>query len=202
MTHHPTVAQGAEPSATPTTPTIRGLPELWQALLAFGLVSVGLGLVLALWPKQTLVVCAVLVAVELLLIGAYRVYLALASSHLDTGGRTLLALSGALAVVVGLLCLREPLQSLLALGILLGAWLLVSGVLDLLQAALYAERSRRAGDIATGAVSVLVGGILLVNPELSLGVLVVLACTWLFASGGIAILVALGRRRAERAAVA
>jgi uncharacterized membrane protein HdeD (DUF308 family) len=175
---------------------------MWQALLAFGLVSVGLGLVLAVWPQQTLVVCAVLVAIELLLVGAYRIFLALVSSGLDTGGRTLLALSGALALIVGLLCLREPLQSLLALGILLGAWLVVSGVLDLLRAALYAERSSRAGDLASGAVSVLVGGVLLVNPELSLGLLVVLACTWLFASGGIAILVALSRRRAERSAIA
>ncbi|KRF32439.1 HdeD family acid-resistance protein [Nocardioides sp. Soil805] len=199
MTQRPTVAEGTEPTAPPT---IRGLPEMWQALLAFGIVSVALGLVLAVWPEQTLVVCAVLVAIELLLVGGYRIFLALVSSGLDTGGRTLLALSGALALIVGLLCLREPLQSLLALGILLGAWLVVSGVLDLLQAALYAERSRRAGDLASGAVSVLVGGILLVNPELSLGVLVVLACTWLFASGGIAILVALSRRRAEHRAAA
>ncbi|WP_457206405.1 HdeD family acid-resistance protein [Nocardioides sp. P5_C9_2] len=184
-----------------TTPTIRGLPELWQALLAFGLVSVGLGLVLAVWPEQTLTVCAVLVAIELLLVGAYRIFSALVSSHLDSGARTLQALSGAVALIIGLLCLREPLQSLLALGILLGAWLVVSGVLDLLQALLHEDRSRRAGDLASGAVCVVVGGILLVNPQLSLGLLVVLACTWLFSSGGIAILVALSRRRTERATV-
>ena len=199
MSQEPTLA---EPTQAATVPTIRGLPELWQALLAFGLVSVGLGLVLAVWPEQTLTVCAVLVAIELLLVGAYRIVAALTSSDLDTGRRTLLALSGALALIVGLLCLREPLQSLLALGILLGAWLVVSGVLDLLQAVLYADRSRRAGDLASGAVSVLVGGILLAKPELSLGLLVVLACTWLFASGGIAILVALSRRSAERRAAA
>ncbi len=199
MTDHRTAADGPTPA---TTPTVRGLPEVWQALLTFGLVSVGLGLVLAVWPEQTLVVCAVLVAIELLLVGAYRIFLALTSSHLDTGGRTLLALSGALALIVGLLCLREPLQSLLALGILLGAWLVVSGVLDVLQAVLYADRSRRGWDLTSGAVSILVGGILLANPQLSLGLLVVLACTWLFASGGIAILVALDRRRTERTVVA
>jgi uncharacterized membrane protein HdeD (DUF308 family) len=53
-------------------------------------------------------------------------------------------------------------------------------------------------DIAGGVVSILVGGFLLVNPELSLGVLVFMICVWLIAVGVMAVVAALRLRSMAR----
>ena len=49
-------------------------------------------------------------------------------------------------------------------------------------------------DIAGGVVSILAGGFLLVNPELSLGVLVFVICVWLIALGVMAVVAAIKLR--------
>lgn len=181
----------------PAGPRLAGLGDHWGLVLGYGVVCLGLGLVLAVWPGETLVVVAVIIAIQLLVGGVVRIVAALAATTLDGGVRALIGLTGGLAVVVGLLCLRDPLQTLLALGLLLGVWWLVSGVVDVLTAVIAPVPGRRAWDVVSGLVSVAVGGFLLVNPDLTLGLLVVVACVWLFAVGTMAVVAALGLRAAR-----
>lgn len=188
-------------TSTPTygaAPGWRLLAEYWGLVLTYGLLTLGLGVVLAVWPGETLKVCAVLIAVQLLLGGVFRIASAVAADGLDTAVRVLLGLSGALALIVGLLCLREPLQTFLALGIVLGAWWVVSGIVDVLAAIWSPTPGRRGWEVAGGVVTLLAGGFLLVNTELSLRVLVVVLCAWLLVTGLVAIVAAL-RLRSERA---
>lgn len=186
---------------TPTygaAPGLRLIAEYWGLVLGYGLLTLGLGVALAVWPGETLKVCAVLIAIQLLVGGVFRIVTAVTADALDTGVRVLVGLSGALALIVGLLCLREPLQTFLALGIVLGAWWVVSGVVDVLAAIWSPTPGRRGWEIAGGIVTLLAGGFLLVNTELSLRVLVVVLCAWLIVTGVVAIVAAL-RLRAERA---
>lgn len=176
----------------------RRFSDHWGILLAYGVLTVALGLILAVWPGETLVVLAVLVAIQLLISGAFRIGLALVATATDGGIRALMGISGALGLIVGLLCLRDPLQTLLVLGIILGAWWLISGVIDVMSAVLSSQPGRRGWDIAGGLVSIAVGGILLAHPDLSLGLLVLLACTWLFALGGLAVATALWLRSNQK----
>ncbi len=101
---------------------------------------------------------------------------------------------------MGLLCLRDPLQTLLAIGVILGVWWFAAGVVDIIGAIMSPSPRGRGWDIAMGVVSVLAGGFLLVNPELSLGVLVLVVCVWLFAYGFIAIVAAFTLRSARTTA--
>jgi uncharacterized membrane protein HdeD (DUF308 family) len=175
-------------------PPVRGADRLadhWGLVLAYGLVSIGLGLVLAVWPDETLVVCAVLIAIQILVSGVLRIVVAVGARGLDGGVRALHGLIGGLAIIVGLLCLRDPVQTLLVIGILLGVWWLISGIIDVVGALVSPVHGRRTWDLVTGAISILAGGFLLVDPKLSLGVLVVVICVWLFAIGGIAVITAL-----------
>jgi uncharacterized membrane protein HdeD (DUF308 family) len=180
----------------PAVPGADRVANHWGLVLAYGLVSVGLGLVLALWPEETLVVAAVLIAIQLLVSGVFRIVMSVGARGLDGGMRALMALTGGLAIIVGLLCLRDPVQTLLFVGILIGMWWVVSGVVDVVGALVSPVHGHRAWDLVTGLISVLAGGFLLVNPRLSLGVLVVVICVWMFLIGGLA-LVAAFRMRAE-----
>lgn len=188
---------GGDPVWT-AAPGLARMAEYWGLVFGYGVVTLGLGVVLAVWPDETLTVCAVLIGIQLLIAGVMRLVMAIAAPGLTGGARTLLVVTGALALIVGLLCLRDPLQTLLVLGIIIGAWWLVSGVVDLVSAATSPGRPHRGWEVATGVVSVLAGGFLLVNPELSLGVLVVVLCIWLVMIGILAIVEGLRLRSAQR----
>jgi uncharacterized membrane protein HdeD (DUF308 family) len=176
------------------------LADHWGLVLAYGVVTLGLGIVLAVWPDETLLVCAVLIAIQLLVSGVFRIVTAITASGLDTALRVLSGLTGALALIVGLLFLRDPLQTVLVIGLILGAWWVATGVIDIIGALVAGTPGRVGWDIAGGVVSILVGGFLLVNPELSLGVLVLVICVWLIAVGLMAVVAALKLRSMAREA--
>src|SRR3954452_24541394 len=104
--------QGGDVLAPPV-PGADRIADHWGLVLAYGLVSVGLGLVLAVWPGETLAVVAVLIAIQLLVAGVFRIIMAIGARGIDGGVRALMALTGGLAIIVGLLCLRDPVQTLL-----------------------------------------------------------------------------------------
>ncbi len=193
----------AGPLSSPVgSPAVRMLADSWGLLLAYGLLTIGFGVVLAAWPDETLKVCAILIGIQLIITGIFRIVLAFASSSLDGGARVLVGLFGALALIVGLLCLRSPMQTLLAITMILGVWWFAAGVVDIIGAIMSSGSAGRGWDIAMGIISVLAGGFLLVNPELSLGVLVFVICLWLFAYGLIAVVGAFKLRGLSKAGAA
>lgn len=177
--------------------SVNRLAEHWGLVLAYGLVTFGLGVILLVWPDATIVVFAVLLAIQLIIGGIYRIVTALGTSRLDGGMRALVGLSGGVALVVGLLVLREPLQSVLVLGMILGVWWLVVGVIDVITAIVNPSARGRGWDILVGVISVLAGGFLLVYTDLSLTALVVFVGIWLVLAGLIASVAAF-RLRSER----
>ena len=187
----------------PTTGMPAGMSRLadhWGLVLVYGLLTTGLGLLLALWPDATLVVLAFVLAIELIVTGVLRLVGAVASTQVEGGVRALLGLAGALGVLVGLLLLRDPLQTLMALGLLLGAWWVVSGVIDLVSALVGAGTRGRVANLVMGLVSLAAGTYLVLNPEITLPALVVVSCVWLFGYGGMAVIVALQLRTTARSA--
>ena len=197
MTEHPATT---DPTGTPSgvPPSMTRLVDHWGLVLTYGLVTIGLGLVLALWPDETLKVLAVLIGIQFILTGVFRLVLAVASRSLDGGARAVLGLFGALAVVLGLLCLRSPLQTILVISMILGVWWLAAGLVDIVGAIRSGESNRRGWDLGLGVLSALAGAFLLVSPEVSLGVLVIVVCLWLFSYGFIAVVAALVLRSEER----
>jgi uncharacterized membrane protein HdeD (DUF308 family) len=86
------------------------------------------------------------------------------------------------------------LQTLLAIGLILGAWWVLSGVVDIVGAFLSPVPGRRMWDILSGLVSIVAGGFLLVDPSLSLGVLVLVLSVWLIVTGALTTVAALRLR--------
>lgn len=186
--------------ATEEPPVPAGLTRVgdhWGVVVAFGVLTVLVGLAVVLWPGSTLVVVAVFLGAQLLVNGLFKLLSAFAASTADGGARALLGLSGALSMIVGLLCLRAPMQTVVVLGLMLGAWWVVSGLIDVF-AAVLGQSHEKAWHLVMGIVSVLAGAFLLVNPEVSLTALQVVVAAWLFGYGGIAVIAGAQMRSQRR----
>ncbi|GGU34320.1 HdeD family acid-resistance protein [Nocardioides albus] len=192
----PSVNVASAPRSAGSGGMLDGLGDYWGLVLAYGLTTTALGITLAVWPKQTLGVCAVIIAIQIIVSGVFRLISAIGGKAMEGGLRAVVGFSGALAIIVGLLFLRDPVQTVLLVTILLGIWWVVGGVVDILGAVLRPSSGRRGWDIFAGAITVLAGLVLLINPEVSLGALVVISCVWLIVIG-IAAVVMSFRLRAE-----
>jgi uncharacterized membrane protein HdeD (DUF308 family) len=185
----------------PSVPAgVSRLGDHWGVVVAYGVITLLLGLVLVVWPDETLVVLVVFMAIQFLVNGIFQIVSAFAASTTDGGVRALLGLAGALSVLVGLLCLREPLQTVAIIGLLIGVWWLVSGIIDIFTA-LLGHAENKGWRIVMGVVSVIAGGYLMVDPTVSLSVLVIIAAAWLFGYGAIAVIAGLRMRSLHSASV-
>jgi uncharacterized membrane protein HdeD (DUF308 family) len=97
-----------------------------------GVLVVG-GLLAAFWPGVTVWTLAVLTGVSLILHGIGRIVLAIAG-RAEIPGWAWLALVGLLNVVVGVLALSWPQATVLVLSLILGAQIVVFGLLMLISA--------------------------------------------------------------------
>jgi uncharacterized membrane protein HdeD (DUF308 family) len=111
-------------------------------------------------------------------------------------------LLGALSILVGLLCLREPLQTALVLGLLIGAMWVVQGIGGVVDAIANEHGSARGWMIASGVLSVIGGVVVLVYPGASLVVLTWLLGVVLVAVGVVLIAQGFAARRAGAAPAA
>jgi uncharacterized membrane protein HdeD (DUF308 family) len=183
-----------EPRDVSVPPYLRGLAEHWGLVLTYGVITGGLGIVLLVWPDASVTVFAVLLAIQLIVAGVFRIVQAISTDRRDGAVRALVGLAGGLALIVGLLILRDPLQSVLVLGMILGAFWVISGVIDVLGALIGVEREGRGWEALAGVLSILVGGFLIVYTDISLKVLVVLVGVWLVVVGVLAAVAALRLR--------
>jgi uncharacterized membrane protein HdeD (DUF308 family) len=188
-------------TVTNGAPLVTGRPRArmaphWGVLLAAGIVAFLLGVALAAWPGETVAVLAYLLAFQLIVAGAAQMFLAFATG--ERAARWAIALAGALSIVVGVLFLFNPLQTLTFIGWAAGICVVAVGAADLFVALLTPGRRHRAWQAVRGILGVAIGLFLMFNPDRSLGALVVIACVWLIAYGFITIIAALVLRSQQR----
>jgi uncharacterized membrane protein HdeD (DUF308 family) len=162
----------------------------WGWFLAFGTITLLIGLAALVWPGRTLVVVAVLFGVQLIVMGIFRFAGAFASDDLTGGTRALLAVLGVLSLIIGLYAVRHVLITLLALALLLGIFWIVSGAGELFTAISHREMQGRGWNAVMGIVSILAGLVVLVYPGISLVTLAVVLSIWLLVLGAMQITVA------------
>jgi uncharacterized membrane protein HdeD (DUF308 family) len=133
---------------------------------------------LAVWPRETARVLAVLLAVQLLVSGIAQVGVALTSSG-EKVARWLLGVSGAVALLLGALLLFSPRQTLTFVALVVGICVMVTGAADLLDALLSGRARRRAWHVVRGVLAFAFGVLLVANPDVSLRLLALIACVWL-----------------------
>jgi uncharacterized membrane protein HdeD (DUF308 family) len=145
--------------------------------LAFGVVTGVAGALILAWPGGTLVAVAVLLGIQLIVGGLFRAVTAFTYPADSVAARILFLLLGVFLVLMGILCLRAPLQTITVLVVLFGMSCIVMGALELF----HGFTGGGGWVIASGVVGVVVGILVLFYPVSSVDTLI-----WLF---GIALVV-------------
>ncbi|MDX2681749.1 HdeD family acid-resistance protein [Streptomyces soliscabiei] len=196
MSVSPGPAPHSEPLGNDPADTLAVLGRSWTWILGSAVVSFVPGVLILVWPDETLHVLAVLIGLYLLVTAVFRFVAAFARE--DHGERLTGLLLAMLYVVAGVLCLRHPLQTIAALSLVVGVLWLVSGMLTL-YTALAAEDLPHRGVVLGAAVFAIVAGIVvLALPTESARALTRLLGLWLVLLGLVEAAVAFAWRAALR----
>jgi uncharacterized membrane protein HdeD (DUF308 family) len=171
---------------------LRPIARYWWLWAAFGVVSILAGVIALADPNLSLVALGVLFGCWLIAVGFFDVLGGVMAEGAATARRVLAVLLGVISLIAGLMCLRLPSAGLLALVIVVGAYLIVAGVLQIAGA---------AGDdqpwlgFALGVVNLLLGILILALPGLTIVTFAVLFAIGLIVRGALALWVGLRLRR-------
>ncbi|MEU1271107.1 HdeD family acid-resistance protein [Streptomyces sp. NPDC005799] len=179
--------------------TERALEQLgrsWTWILGSAVATLIPGLLVLVWPDETLHVLAVLVGLYLLVNGAFR-FVALFAGQ-GIGERIAGLLVAVLYVLAGVLCLRNPLQTVTALSLVVGILWLVSGILTLYTAITAEDLPHRGFVLGAAVLGILAGVVVLALPTESARALTRLLGLWLVLLGLMELVLALAWRAALR----
>lgn len=139
------------------------LTRNWWAFVLRGIIAIIFGIVAVIWPDLTVASLIIIFGVYALVDGVF----AIASAIVNGGGGRWLPylLIGLAGIIIGLMTLFWPGLTALALIYFIGAWMVVSGVFQIIGAIqVRREISNEVWLILSGILSVLVGLYLMVFP--------------------------------------
>ncbi|MEU0781053.1 DUF308 domain-containing protein [Streptomyces sp. NPDC006173] len=193
---------GGTPSASQGDPAelLAGVGASWTWLLGSALATLIPGILVLVWPEETLHVLAVLLGLYLLVIGGFRFVSVF--GHREQGDRIAGLLIAVLYVLAGVLCLRNPLQTIAALSVIIGIVWLVSGVLTAYTALATRDLPHRGFLLCAAAIGVIAGIVVLALPTESARALTRLLGLWMILIGLVELAVAFAWRSAVRRAIA
>ncbi|MGW4096179.1 MULTISPECIES: HdeD family acid-resistance protein [unclassified Mycobacterium] len=150
-----------------TTASPNLLPHLWKSTLVSGILAVILGILVLVWPGITILVAAIFLGIYLLISGISQLVLAF-SLRSSVGGRILLFIGGAAALVLAVLCFisfTNDLQSAVELlAIWIGVGFIFRGVATAMSSIGDPSLPGRIWEIIVGIISVIAGIIMFVAP--------------------------------------
>lgn len=178
-----------------TLETPKVLQNLWKSVLAWGVLTLILGVVILVWPGMSIGVAAVLFGVYLIVSGIAQLMFAFALD-VPGGERVLLFVSGALSLVLGVLAFRHLGEgyAILLLAIWIGVSFIFQGVAETTLAVTYKELPGRGWHIFLGVLSVIAGMVVISWPFDSIVMLAIVTGVWLVVIGISAIVWALRAR--------
>ena len=144
----------------------------WYLFAVSGAVSAVIGVLVLVYPDPSLKLLGVFLGVDLLIVGVLLIVRG-ASSKSDPASGPAEILLGTLALIAGVIVVRNPGESLVLLAIAFAAYLIVAGALALASALV--NRERRGAALAKGLVLVAAGTVIVAWPDISLKTLTVLA---------------------------
>src|SRR6266849_5755042 len=161
------------------------LGSAWGWIVAYGVASLLAGVIAVAWPSSTLVVIAIIFAVQLLVGAVYQFVCAFAIPNENGWLRALIALLSVFSLV---------------LATLVGIYWIALGVIELFLAIGHSEVPWRPWIAITGILSIVAGGVVVIFPVSSLFFLTIFLGFWLVLFGLMLIVRGVGLRSAARVA--
>ncbi|HJT95181.1 MAG TPA: HdeD family acid-resistance protein [Mycobacterium sp.] len=180
---------------SPAAPSL--LQHLWKSTLLSGILAVILGVLAWVWPGVTIVIAAIFFGAYLLVTGIAQVVFAF-SLHVSAGGRVLLFISGAAALILAVLCFRSLQESILLLAIWIGVGFIFRGVATAVSAISDPTLPGRWWEIFIGVISLIAGVVMLAVPFESIVALTRVVGIWLIVLGLFEVVSAFGIRKASK----
>ncbi|MEU9892826.1 HdeD family acid-resistance protein [Streptomyces phaeochromogenes] len=174
------------------------LGRSWTWVLGSAIATLVPGILILVWPDGTLHVVAVLLGLYLLVTGAFRFVETFARE--EHGERLPGLLLAVLYVLGGVLCLRNPLQTIAALSLIVGIVWVVSGILTLYTALAARDLPHRGFVLGIAVIGIVAGIVVLALPSESARALTRLLGLWLVLLGVAEVALALAWRAALRRA--
>ncbi|MGV0644993.1 HdeD family acid-resistance protein [Mycolicibacterium sp. XJ2546] len=171
--------------------------HLWKSTLLSGVIALILGVLILAWPGITIIIAAIFFGAYLLVAGIAQVIFAF-SLHISAGGRVLLFISGAAALILAVLCFRSLQESILLLAIWIGIGFIFRGVATAVSAISDPTLPGRAWEIFIGVLNLIAGVILLALPFPSLAALTLVAGIGLVVLGVFEVVSAFAIRKASK----
>ncbi|MFL6182534.1 MAG: HdeD family acid-resistance protein [Actinomycetes bacterium] len=161
----------------------RLLGRSFGVVLAFGIATVALGIILMVFTEESVKFFAVICGIYLILSGVFML-VASFSDDVGTGGmRFISAVGGLLSILLGIVAFRGIAQAVVILALLIGVGWIIRGVADLVEGFANPGMPGRGWVIFIGLLSLLAGIVVLVWPAITLSALVWVSGLWLVALG-------------------
>jgi len=165
---------------TQAGPTYLQAAREWPALMVLGIITIILGVVVIAWPKETLTVLSVLLGIQLLIFGLFRLISAFAADNRAPG---LSAVVGIIGMILGIVILRNPFETVEVLATILGVIWVITGLIDVFDAIAGSSHESRGWRIFGGLLSIGAGVLILVWPAPTLAVIAWIAGFYLIVFG-------------------
>lgn len=165
----------------------------WSVLLIVGALSVVVGVIVLAKPHISLATLAVVTGIFLLVDGVLELVWAAVRKG---DSRTLPALVGVVTAIAGVLLIRHPTKSVAAIALLLGLWLIILGLVRLIQA--YDQPGTRVWAVVSGVVELLGGIVIVASPHIGVHTLALLVGISFILRGLVLAVVAWALHRATR----
>jgi uncharacterized membrane protein HdeD (DUF308 family) len=155
------VVIGEGPDIAPSPAGLREVTTLWWLESSLGLLSLAAGVVVLAKPDNSLRALAVVTGIFVLVDGIVQLGMSLSRG---TESRGLVALIGALNVIVGILLVRHPIAGVTAVALFLGIWLVAAGVVRFVLAFAYVQQ--RIWRIVVALAEIIVGILIVSSPHI------------------------------------
>lgn len=159
------------------------LGRAWGWFVAYGVLSVLAGIIALVYPGATLFAIAIIFAIQLLLTSIFQFVFAFTVPRESGWLRALYALLSIVSFVISIYLLGHVGLTLLLLAVLLGAYWIASGAIEVFLGIEHPEIAGRAWVIVFGVTSILAGGVVALFPGTSLVFLTYVLGFWLILLG-------------------
>jgi uncharacterized membrane protein HdeD (DUF308 family) len=167
----------------------------WGLLLALGVVSMLFGAVILIWPQASVRVMATVLGFWLVLGGAVRIITAFLPGPMSVPRHILAGIVGVVVFIAGLFCLRNLVQSVAILAVVVATTWMLSGITEVVWG-LQQHGAARIGLVGVGVLSIVLGLVFLGAPKLSLASLVLMSGLSGLIGGLVEVVVAFRLRKA------
>jgi uncharacterized membrane protein HdeD (DUF308 family) len=152
----------------------------WPTIMVVGVITAIVGVVVIAWPSQTLTVLSVLLGIQLVVFGLFRLVSAFAADTVSPG---FVGFVGILGIIAGVIVLRNPLETVAVLATVLGVVWIVTGAIDVIDAIANKYVDGRGWLALAGLVSIAAGVVVVAWPEPTVTVIAWIAGFYLIVFG-------------------